>query len=88
MALQIYGTSCNLLGIFILYLIFKYTIDGKKIDNTGGSDEARVTAEILQLKNFRHVKEILKTDETGRESDKTRARLAILANDNANYYIN
>ena len=47
--------------MFILFLILKFTIDGKKSNSTG--DEAKVTSNILLLRNFKHVREILKEDE-------------------------
>lgn len=53
---EIYGTCQYLLSIFILFLILKFTINGKRPDKNSANKEAKVTTNILLLKNFKHVR--------------------------------
>ena len=60
---EIYGTCQYLLGIFILFLIIKFTYDAKKPDTQcENKSGAKVTSNILLLRNFKHVREVLKED--------------------------
>ena len=72
---EIYGTCQYLLGIFILFLILKFTIDGMSPDTSAVEGEAKVTSNILLLRNFKHVREVLKEDEEEKANQKVLARL-------------